>query len=126
MPSIMMRLCRRCSGPGSSRISGRYRGCMGLGRERPDYSFSNFFMQKRFGLTLLLAGVGVVMPFLSWAQDAPVTGLSSTIGGLQATLETVYNTMMQNCGELISVGESLAGFGALLYISYDVWGQLAR
>jgi conjugative transposon TraJ protein len=83
-------------------------------------------MQKRLGLTLLLAGIGVVMPFLSWAQDAPVTGLSSTIQGLQATLETVYNTMMQNCGELISVGESLAGLGALLYISYHVWGQLAR
>jgi len=83
-------------------------------------------MQKRLGLTLLLAGIGIAMPFLSRAQDAPITGLSSTIQGLQATLETVYNTMMQNCGELMGVGQSLAGLGALLYISFQAWGQLAR
>ena len=83
-------------------------------------------MQKRLGLTLLLAGVGIAMPFLSRAQDAPITGLSSTIQGLQSTLETVYATMMQNCGELMGVGESLAAFGALLYISYRVWGHLVR
>jgi len=83
-------------------------------------------MQKQLGLTLLLAGVGVAMPFLSRAQDAPITGLSSTIAGLQATLETLHMKMIKNCGELTGVGQSLAGLGALIYISYRVWGQFAR
>jgi len=34
--------------------------------------------------------------------------------------------MMQNVGELTGIGQGLAGFGALLYISYRVWGHLAR
>jgi conjugative transposon TraJ protein len=83
-------------------------------------------MTKRLGISLLLAGVGVIMPFLSQAQDSPITGVSPTVQGLQATLEQVYNTMMVNCGELMGVGRGLAGFGALLYISYRVWGHLAR
>jgi len=73
-----------------------------------------------------MAGAGMVLPLGAWAQDGPVTGLSSGIGGLQATLENVYNTMMVHCGELIGIGQGLAGFGALLYISYRVWGRIAR
>lgn len=74
----------------------------------------------------VFAGIGMVMPLGAWAQDAPVTGLSNSIGGLQTTLENVYNTMMVHCGELMGIGQALAGFGALLYISYRVWGHLAR
>lgn len=83
-------------------------------------------MVKRLGISLLLAGAGVCLPFLSRGQDVPVTGLSTDIHGLQATLEQVYNAMMVHCGELMGVGRGLAGFGALLYISYRVWGHLAR
>jgi conjugative transposon TraJ protein len=82
-------------------------------------------MKRRWG-ALLLAGCGMGLPLLSAAQDIPVTGQSSEIQGLQATLEQVYNTMMLNCGELMGVGRGLAGFGALLYISYRVWGHLAK
>jgi len=73
-----------------------------------------------------IAGVGMMLPLGAWAQDGPVTGLSSGIGGLQTTLENVYNTMMVHCGELVGIGQALAGFGALLYISYRVWGNIAR
>jgi conjugative transposon TraJ protein len=34
--------------------------------------------------------------------------------------------MMVHCGELTGVGQALAGLGALLYISYRVWGHLVR
>jgi conjugative transposon TraJ protein len=68
----------------------------------------------------------MVLPLGARAQDGPVTDLSNGIGGLQTTLENVYNTMMVHCGELMGIGQALAGFGALLYISYRVWGHLAR
>ncbi|HXD79039.1 MAG TPA: conjugative transposon protein TraJ [Puia sp.] len=73
-----------------------------------------------------MAGVGAVLPMGAWAQDGPVTSLSGGIGGLQTTLENVYNTMMVHCGELMGIGQALAGLGALLYICYRVWGHLAR
>jgi conjugative transposon TraJ protein len=73
-----------------------------------------------------MAGVGVILPIGVWAQDGPVTGLSTNIKGLQTTLERVYDAMMSHCGELMGVGQGLAGLGALLYISYRVWGHLAR
>lgn len=74
----------------------------------------------------VLPVAGVVLPVFGFAQDAPASSLSSDIHGLQGTLETVYNSMMVHCGELVSVGRSLAGFGALLYVFYRVWGHLAR
>jgi conjugative transposon TraJ protein len=46
--------------------------------------------------------------------------------GLQATLDQVFQTMLGRCGELMGVGRGLAGFGALWFIAYRVWGHLAR
>ena len=83
-------------------------------------------MKKCVWLTPLLAGVGMCLPGVLWAQDFPVSGVSSEIHGLQAVLEGVYNSMMVHCGELIGIGRGLAGLGSLLYISYRVWGHLAR
>jgi len=82
-------------------------------------------MVKREWVYLAVAGMAV-LPIGAWAQDAPVTGLSTGIGGLQATLENVYNTMMGHCGELMGIGQALAGFGALLYCSFRIFGHLAR
>jgi len=76
--------------------------------------------------TLPMVAVGMLLPALCWAQDAPITGTSQAIGGMEATLKTVYDTMMVNVGELTTIGQGLAGFGALFYISYRVWGHLAR
>jgi len=70
--------------------------------------------------------LGIIAPMVVRAQDGPITSLSGGIGGIQTTLENVYNTMMANCGELMGIGQGLAGFGALLYIGYRVWGHLAR
>ena len=48
------------------------------------------------------------------------------IGGLQAVLDNVYNSMIGNCSELIGVGRGLAGIAALWYIAVRVWGHMAR
>ena len=54
------------------------------------------------------------------------TSLATNLAGLQGTLNTVFQTMLARCGELVGVGQSLAGFAALWYIAYRVWGHLAR
>jgi conjugative transposon TraJ protein len=51
--------------------------------------------------------------------------LSSDIGGLQGTLNQVYNDMLPLCSQLIGTGRGIAGFGALLYISSRVWRSIA-
>ena len=83
-------------------------------------------MAVRLGVTLLMTGVGMVMPVLLMAQTTPATGLSENIQGLQATLAQVYQTMMAQVGELMGVGQQIAAYGALFYISYRVWGHIAR
>jgi conjugative transposon TraJ protein len=54
-----------------------------------------------------------------------ITSLSTDIGGLQGTLNQVYNDMLPMCSQLIGVGRGIAGFGALLYISSRVWRSIA-
>jgi len=53
------------------------------------------------------------------------TSLASDIGGLQGTLNSVYNEMLPLCSQLIGVGRGIAGFGALLFISTRVWQKIA-
>jgi conjugative transposon TraJ protein len=55
-----------------------------------------------------------------------INDMDTSLAGLQGTLNTVFQTMLGNCGELVGVGQSLAGFAALWYIAYRVWGHLAR
>jgi conjugative transposon TraJ protein len=52
--------------------------------------------------------------------------MDTTIQGLQATINAIFQTMLGNCGELISVGQALGGFGALWFIANRVWGHLGR
>ena len=52
--------------------------------------------------------------------------LSNDIGGLQATLQQVYNTMIGKCSQLIGIGQAIAGFAALWYIASRVWKSIAR
>jgi conjugative transposon TraJ protein len=70
--------------------------------------------------------MGMLLPLLSRAQDPSSGGLATNLAGLQGTLNTVFQTMLGKCGELVGVGQGLAGFGALWYIAYRVWGHLAR
>lgn len=70
-------------------------------------------------ILVLIAGI----PLASQAQDS---GLSGEIGGLQATLNQVYSTMIGRCSELIGIGQAIAGFAALWYISVRVWRHIAE
>jgi conjugative transposon TraJ protein len=74
----------------------------------------------------LMAVVGVCMPCWASAQDVTSSGVSQFIQGLQGTLEQVYNSMLVYVSDLTSIGRALAGFGALFYVTYRVWGHLAR
>jgi len=81
---------------------------------------------KKMVIACLAAGVGMLLPVLGQAQATGSTGLAGDIQGLQGTLNQVFQTMVGKCGELVGIGQSLAGFGALFYIAYRVWGHLVR
>jgi conjugative transposon TraJ protein len=74
----------------------------------------------------LLGILCLCLPVIGVAQDPSTGSVATSIGGLQATLNQVFQTMLGKCGELIGVGQGLAGFGALWYIGYRIWGHLAR
>src|SRR5580698_159276 len=48
------------------------------------------------------------------------------VGGLQAVLNQVYNTMIANCGELIGISSAIAGFGTLWYVAGHIWVDIAE
>lgn len=61
------------------------------------------------------------MPFAASAQ-----GNGTSIYSLHHVLENLYGQMLPLCSKLIGVGRAIAGFGALWYTSYRVWGHIAR
>jgi conjugative transposon TraJ protein len=77
-------------------------------------------MKKTTITTAVIAVTGILFPLFSKAD-----GLASDIQGLQGTLNGVYNDMLPMCGQLIGIGQGLAGFGALWYIASRVWRQIA-
>ena len=48
------------------------------------------------------------------------------IGGLQAVLAQVYNTMIANCAELIGISQAIAGLGTLWHVAGHIWVDLAE
>jgi conjugative transposon TraJ protein len=48
------------------------------------------------------------------------------IGGLQAVLTQVYNTMIANCAVLIGISSAIAGLGTLWYVAGHIWEDLAE
>jgi conjugative transposon TraJ protein len=58
--------------------------------------------------------------------DIPAGGIADNIGGMQAVFGQVYDKMMVHSGELIGIGQSIAGFGALWFIGVRVWRHMAR
>ena len=52
--------------------------------------------------------------------------ISSDIGGLQATLKQVYNTMIAHCSDLIGISSAIAGFGTLWYVAGHVWIKISK
>lgn len=77
-------------------------------------------MGKR-GRAVLVTAVALVMPIIGKAQ-----GVADQIGGLHSVLEELFDDMLPLCGELIGIGQGLAGFGALWYIASRVWKHLAN
>lgn len=52
--------------------------------------------------------------------------ISADIGGLQATLQQVYNTMIVHCSDLIGISSAIAGFGTLWYVAAHVWVRISK
>jgi len=62
------------------------------------------------------------LPAMLFAQN----GLGDDIKGLHSVLDQLYKELIPLCSQLIGVGRGIAGFAAMWYIAYRVWGHLAR
>lgn len=67
---------------------------------------------------LLLIGC---MPVFSHAQ-----GIGSQVEQMHTVLINLYNEMMPLCSQMLVVSQTIACFGALLYIGYRVWKHIAN
>lgn len=70
---------------------------------------------------LILTVLSVCLPVLASAQ-----GSAQYVKGLHQVLDNVYNDMVPMYSAVISIAKGIAGFGALWYIAYRVWGNIAR
>ncbi|MDR2890675.1 MAG: conjugative transposon protein TraJ [Alistipes sp.] len=52
--------------------------------------------------------------------------LAIDFDNLHAILRNLYTDMMPLCGNMAGVAKGIAGLGALFYVAYRVWQQLAR
>ncbi len=57
---------------------------------------------------------------------AIILDIADSIGSLQAVLKQAYDAMIVHCGEMIGIGQAIAGFAALWYIGSRVWLHIAR
>ena len=67
-----------------------------------------------------MAAVGLILPFMSYAQ-----GMADEMKGLHGVLDQLYDEMMPLCSQLIGVGQGIAGFAAIWYIASRIWRHLA-
>jgi len=72
----------------------------------------------------LIGLVMMICPFLGNAQNGG--NISGDIKSLNSVLDQLYDELMPLCSQLITVGRGIAGFAALWYIAYRVWGHLSR
>jgi len=52
-------------------------------------------------------------------------GIGDEMNSLHGVLDQLYDEMMPLCGNLIAVGQGIAGFGTIWYISSRVWRHIA-
>lgn len=80
-------------------------------------------MKKTRNITAFTVGIFVLalVPVAAHAQ-----GNTTSIYSLHHVLENLYDQMMPLFDDLVTVGRAIAGFGALWYIAYRVWGHIAR
>lgn len=71
-----------------------------------------------------LAGFSAVIVLLPISGRAQ--GIGDEIGSLHSVLENLYDEMMPLCGNLIGVGQGIAGFAAIWYIASRVWRHIAN
>jgi conjugative transposon TraJ protein len=77
-------------------------------------------MEKKIGVLLAVVLCSLGLPLVCFGQ-----GVAESLHGMQPVLDKVYGEMLPLCSRLIDVGRGLAGFGALWYIAYRVWRQVA-
>jgi conjugative transposon TraJ protein len=77
-------------------------------------------MQK-INKTAVFTATVLLLPYWSHAQTA-----GGSIEGLHSVLEQLYDEMMPLCGNLIGVGQGIAGFAAIWYIASRVWRHIAN
>lgn len=53
-------------------------------------------------------------------------GTTAQVEQMHNVLEDLYNEMMPMCNQMVRVAQTIACFGALLYIGYRVWKQIAN
>jgi len=73
---------------------------------------------RKIGIGFLL----LLLPSVLSAQD----DLGDDVKGLHSVLDQLYKELIPLCSQVIGVGRGLAGFAAMWYIAYRVWGHLAR
>jgi conjugative transposon TraJ protein len=76
---------------------------------------------KKCGRVIALA-ICMMLSSTLFAQG----GLGDDIKGLHSVLDQLYKELIPLCSQLIGVGRGIAGFAAMWYIAYRVWGHLAR
>jgi conjugative transposon TraJ protein len=70
---------------------------------------------------IILLGLVFLMTASAQAQTT-----SGSVEGLHEVLSRLYDEMIPLANELITVARALAGFAAIWYISFRVWGHIAR
>lgn len=76
---------------------------------------------KCAGLIFVFLVAGVVLPGACYAQS-----MADSIEGLHGVLDKLYDDMIPLCSDMIEIGQAIAGFAAIWFISSRVWGQIAR
>lgn len=65
----------------------------------------------------------LIMVLLPWSIAAQ--GLGDEMNSLHGVLDQLYDEMMPLCSSLTAVGQGIAGFGTIWYISSRVWRHIA-
>ncbi|KVV16204.1 conjugative transposon protein TraJ [Flavobacterium sp. TAB 87] len=65
--------------------------------------------------------LGFLLPYVSQGQS-----LGDDMGSMHLVLDNLYDQMMPLCSNLIGVGQGIAGFGTLWFISARVWRHIAN
>lgn len=77
-------------------------------------------MNRNLKAAFIMALV-IMIPLIGNAQSG-----EGGVAGLHAVLDNLYDEMMPLCGELMGVGQGIAGFAAIWYIASRVWRHIAN